>query len=138
MTVPSTVSRHYGTYTGRGGLATVLRIKLTEVVYVAWIRQWFSILRSQAYTSRVVELGHSEGALPAGEELVSTLSIEHPPEHQIFHLELSATHEPLLVAFECLTIPCIFYSRLPSSLIDEVDIFTSELVLHVFVVCLDT
>jgi hypothetical protein len=30
-----------------------------------------------------------------------------------------------------------FYHRLPSSLIDEVDIFTLELVLHGFVICLD-
>jgi hypothetical protein len=30
-----------------------------------------------------------------------------------------------------------FYSRLPSSLIDEVDIFTLELVLCGFIVCLD-
>jgi hypothetical protein len=47
-------------------------------------------------------------------------------------------HEPLLVAFECLVISCIFYSRLPSSLINEVDIFTLELILRGFIVCLDT
>jgi hypothetical protein len=83
-------------------------------------------------------LGHSKWALPVKGELVSTLSSEHPPDHQIFHLELSATHEPLLVAFECLVVPCIFYSRLLSSLIDEVDIFIPELVLCGFVICLDT
>jgi hypothetical protein len=88
--------------------------------------------------SRAADLGHSEGTLPAGGELVSTLSSEHLPEHQIFHLELFATHELLLVAFECLAVPCIFYSRLSSSLIDEVDIFTPELVLCFFVICLDT
>jgi hypothetical protein len=86
----------------------------------------------------VADLGHSEGALPAGGELVSTLSSEHLSEHQIFHLELSSTHELLLVAFECLVVPCIFYSRLSSSLINEVDIFTSELVLCGFIVYLDT
>jgi hypothetical protein len=48
----------------------------------------------------VADLGHSEGALPAGGELVSILSSEHPPEHQIIDLELSATDELLLVAFE--------------------------------------
>jgi hypothetical protein len=68
------------------------------VLCVSWIRQWFSILRSQADTSRAAELSHSKGALPAGGELVSTLLSEHPSEHQIVHLELSATHEPLLVA----------------------------------------
>jgi hypothetical protein len=88
-------------------------------------------------TSRAADLGHSEGVLPAGGELVSTLSSEHPPEHQIFHLELSATYEPLLVAFECFAVPCIFYSRLPSSLIDEVNIFMPELVLCGFIICLD-
>jgi hypothetical protein len=138
MTVLSTASRHYGTYTRRGDLTAILRIKLPEVLYVLWIRQWFSILRSQADTSRATDLGHSEGALPVEGELVSTLSGEHPPEHRIIHLELSATHEPLLVAFECLVVPCIFDSRLPSFLIDEVDIFMLELVLRGFIVCLDT
>jgi hypothetical protein len=109
-----------------------------DVLYVPWIRQWFSILRSQVDTSRPTDLGHSEAALPAGGDLVSTLSSEHSPEHQIIHLELSATHELLLVAFECLVVLCIFYSRLPSSLIDEVDIFTLKLVLRDFIVCLDT
>jgi hypothetical protein len=37
MTVPSTASRHYNTYTRREGLTTVLRIKLTEVLYIPWI-----------------------------------------------------------------------------------------------------
>jgi hypothetical protein len=35
-------------------------------------------------------------------------------------------------------VPCILDSYLPSSLIDEVDVLTSELVLCDFVVCLDT
>jgi hypothetical protein len=83
-------------------------------------------------------LGHADEALPAGGELVSSFSSEHPPEHQIIHLELSAAHEPLLVAFECLAVPCIFNSRLPSLFINEVDILTPELVLCSFVVCLDT
>jgi hypothetical protein len=64
---------HYGTYTARGGLTVVLRIKLTEVLYVSWIRQWFSILRSKTDTSRAADLGHSKWALLAGGELVSTL-----------------------------------------------------------------
>jgi hypothetical protein len=42
-----------------------------------------------------------------------------------------------MIALECLPVPCIFNSRLPSSLINKVDIFTMELVLHGFVVCLD-
>jgi hypothetical protein len=47
-------------------------------------------------------------------------------------------HEPLLIASERLVIPYIFNSRLSSSLVDKVDIFASELVLHGFIVNLDT
>jgi hypothetical protein len=47
-------------------------------------------------------------------------------------------HEPLMIASECLAVPCIFNSRLPSFFINNVDIFTSELVLHSFIICLDT
>jgi hypothetical protein len=83
-------------------------------------------------------LGHTEGALPAGGELVSSFLSEHPPEHQIVHLKLSTTHEPLLVTFECLVVSCIFNKRLPSFFIDEVDILMPELVLRGFVICLDT
>jgi hypothetical protein len=60
------------------------------------------------------------------------------PEHQIVHLELPTVHEPLVIAAECLSVPCVLESCLPSSLIDEVDIITPELVLHGFVICLDT
>jgi hypothetical protein len=59
----------------------------------------------------MVDLGHSEGDLSARGELVSTLSSEHLSEHQIFHLQFSATHEPLLVAFECLAVSCIFIAE---------------------------
>jgi hypothetical protein len=83
-------------------------------------------------------LCHSKGALPARGELVSALSCEHLSEHQIIHLELSAMHEPLSIALECFMVPCILNGRLPSSLIDEVDIFMLELVLCGFVICLDT
>jgi hypothetical protein len=108
------------------------------VLYVLWVVQWFSILLSQADTSRAAYLGHAEGALPAEGELVSSFSNEHPPEHQIVHLELSVAHELLLVTFECLMVPCIFNSILSSSSIGEVDILASDLVLRVFVVYLDT
>jgi hypothetical protein len=47
-------------------------------------------------------------------------------------------HEPLLIAPERLMVSCIFNSRLPSSFVDKVDIFTLELVLRGFVICLDT
>jgi hypothetical protein len=86
----------------------------------------------------VADLGHSEGVLLAGGELVSTLLCEHPPEHQIIHLELSAMHEPLAIALEFLEVSCVLNSILPSSLVDEIDIFTPELILCGFIVCLDT
>jgi hypothetical protein len=54
--------------------------------------------------------------------------------HQIVHLELSATHELLMIMFECLAVPCILNSRLSSSLINEVDILMLELVLCGFIV----
>jgi hypothetical protein len=70
--------------------------------------------------------------------LVGSFLSEHTPEHQIIHLELSATHEPLMVAPERLVVPHIFNSRLPSLLINEVNVITMELVLRGFVICLDT
>jgi hypothetical protein len=82
-------------------------------------------------------LGYPEGTFPAGGKLVHALPVKHPPENQIIHLELSASHEPLVVTPERLPIMCIFKSRLSSSLIDQVDILTPELVLRGFIVCLD-
>jgi hypothetical protein len=62
---------------------------------------------------------------------------KYATEHQIIYLELPTMHKLLVIASECPTVPCILESCLPSSLIDEVDIFTSELVLRDFIVCLD-
>jgi hypothetical protein len=126
------------TYTGRSGLTTILRVKLTEVLYVLRVWHWFSILRSQADTSRTTYLGYLEGTLPVGGELVGTLLGKHVSKHQIVHLELSAMHKTLMITSESLMVSCIFNSRLLSSFIDEVDVITLELVLGGFVVCLDT
>jgi hypothetical protein len=63
-------------------------------------------------------LGYPEGTFPAGGKLVHALPVKHPPEHQIIHFELSASHEPLMVTLERLLVACIFNNRLPSSLID--------------------
>jgi hypothetical protein len=46
-------------------------------------------------------------------------------------------HKLLVVAPECLTVPHISESYLPSYFVDKVDIITLELVLHGFVVCLN-
>jgi hypothetical protein len=62
---------------------------------------------------------------------------KYAPEHQIVHLELPTMHKLLLVASECLTIPCILERCLPSSFVDKVDIIMLELVLRDFVVCLN-
>jgi hypothetical protein len=69
------------TYIGRSGLAAALRVKLTKVLYVPWISQWFSILHSQADASKAADLGYPERALIAGGELVGTLPSEHPLKH---------------------------------------------------------
>jgi hypothetical protein len=76
---------------GKSDLATVLSVKLTEVLYV--LRAWhsFSILRSQADASRAAYSGYPEGTFPAGGKLVHALPVKDSSEHQIIHLELSAT-----------------------------------------------
>jgi hypothetical protein len=104
------------------------------VLYVLRVWQLFSILHSQMDASWSAHLDYSKGALPAGGKLVGTLLARDPLKHQIIHQELTASHEVLVVA------PANsvhFYSRLPSSLIDKVYIFTLELLLHGFIVCLD-
>jgi hypothetical protein len=79
-------------------LATALRIKLSEVLYVPWPWHWFSLLRSQVDTSRLAHLGYPEGTFPAREKFIHAHPIKHPPKDQIIHLELSTSHEPLVVA----------------------------------------
>jgi hypothetical protein len=54
------------------------------------------------------------------------------------HLELPTTHEVLMIASECLAVPCIHDNYLPSLLIDEVDVLMPKLVLCGFVVYLGT
>jgi hypothetical protein len=44
-------------YRGMSSLATALRIKLTEVLYVPRAWHWFSLLRCQVDTSRSAHLG---------------------------------------------------------------------------------
>jgi hypothetical protein len=83
-------------------------------------------------------LGYPEGTFLAGGKLVHALPVKHSLEDQIIHLELSASHELLVVAPECLPVACIFNSKSPSLLSDQVDILMPELVLCGFVVCLDT
>jgi hypothetical protein len=81
-------------------------------------------------------LGYSIETFPAGGKFVHALPAKHLPEDQIIHLELPASHEPLVVAPERLSVACIFNSSLPSSLVDQVDILMSKLVLRGFVICL--
>jgi hypothetical protein len=119
-------------------LAAALSIKLTEVLYVPWAWHWLSLLCNQVNASRSAHLRYPKVTFQAGEKFVHALPVKHPPEDKIIHLELSSLHEPLMVASECLSVACIFNSRLPSSLIDHVDIITPELVLCDFIVCHDT
>jgi hypothetical protein len=76
--------------------------------------------------------------LPNRGKVYHALPAKHPPEDLIIYLDLPASHEPLVVVPECLSVACIFNSSLPSSLVDQVDILTPELILHGFVVCLYT
>jgi hypothetical protein len=69
-----------------------------EVLYVLWMWHWFSLLRCQADASRSAHLGYPVGTLLAGGKSVHALLAKHPPEDQIIHLELPASHEPLVVA----------------------------------------
>jgi hypothetical protein len=71
-------------------------------------------------------------------ELVQAFTGKYAPEHQIIHLELPTMHKPLVVAPERLEVSCISKSCLPSSFIDKVNNIWPELVLHDFVVCLNT
>jgi hypothetical protein len=125
-------------YTGKNGLVAALGIKLTEVLYVLWIWQWCSILRSQVDTSRLTNLCHPKRTLPVGGELVCAFKRKYASEHQIVHLELPTMHKLLVIVSERLVIPCISGSCLSSSYVDKVDIITPELVLRGFVVCLNT
>jgi hypothetical protein len=119
-------------------LTTILRIKLTEVLYVPWAWHYFSLLRCQADTSRSTYLGYLVGTFPAGGKFVHALLTNHPSEDQIIHLDLPASHKPLVVAPERLLVACIFNSSLSSLFVGQVNILTSELVLRGFVICLDT
>jgi hypothetical protein len=98
-------------------LTAALSIKLTDVLYVPWAWHWFS-LRSQADAYRSAHLHYPEGAFPVGGKLIHALPVKHSPEDKIIHLELSASHESLMVMPERLPVACIFNSRLPSSLVD--------------------
>jgi hypothetical protein len=109
-----------------------------EVLYVLWARHWFSLLHCQADAFRLAHLGYLVGTFSAGGKFVHALPAKHPPEDQIIHLELLTSHEPLVVALERLPVACIFNNSLPSSLVNQVDILTPELVLRGFVVYLYT
>jgi hypothetical protein len=118
--------------------AAALSIKLTEVLYVSWVWHWFSLLCSQADASRSAHLRYPNGTFSTGGKFLHALPVKHPSEDKIIHLELSALHEPLMVVPERLPVACSFNSRLPSLLVDQVDIITLELLLHGFILCLDT
>jgi hypothetical protein len=102
------------TNTGKHHPTAALRVKLTEVLTIAEDLAMVFEGLSQADASKEANLCYPEGTLPVGEEFVCTFTGEYAPEHQVTHLEL------------------------PSSLIDKVDDIALELVLHGFIVCLDT
>jgi hypothetical protein len=122
-------------YTGKNGLAAALRMKLMKVLYVPWIWHWCSILLSQADTSGVANLCHPKRTLPLGGELVQAFMEKYTLEHQIVHLELPTMHKPLMVA-PCGTVH--FRELLVIFFHQQGQHPKLELVLHGFVVCLNT
>jgi hypothetical protein len=124
--------------TREAGPAAALRIKFTELLYVPWIWQWCSIHHSQADASRPANLCHPKRILPVEGELVCTFTGKFALEHKIVHLELPTMHKPLVIMLECLVVPCILKSYLPSLFVNKVNIIMPELVLHGFVVWLNT
>jgi hypothetical protein len=102
-----------------------------QVLYVPKILQWCSILCSQADVSGATDLCHSKGTHPTRGELVHSFTGKNASEHQIIHRKLPTMPEHL-------SVPCILDNCFPSSLDDEVNIITSDLVMCDFVVCLDT
>jgi hypothetical protein len=43
-------------------------------------------------------------------------------------------HKPLMIAPECLVVPCISKSYMPSCFIDQVDFIVPKLVVHGFII----
>jgi hypothetical protein len=68
-------------YTGKNGFTAALRINLMEVLYVPWICQWCSILRSLVDASRLANLCHQKRTLPVEGELVYVFTGKFAPEH---------------------------------------------------------
>jgi hypothetical protein len=129
-------------YIGMSSPATVLRIKLTDVLYVPRVRQWFSILRPPPRGHHGCIQGGSLGS-PERDPPNRGRVCWHPPERT----PAGAQDHPPRALYYARTADdntrahggtLHFYCRLPSSLVNEVDIFTLELVLHGFIICLDT
>jgi hypothetical protein len=52
-------------------------------------------------------VSHGKDPPSEGGGLVQAITGKYVPEHQVIHLELPTIHKPLVVAPECLAIPCI-------------------------------
>jgi hypothetical protein len=122
-------------YIGKNGIAAALRIKHTEVLYVAWILALVfhpPPLGGRIQAGKLVSPRKdppSGGRACAGlHKKVCVIALDHRP----------TMHKPLVIASVCLAVPCISDSCLPSRFVDEVDIITPELGLWGFVICLDT
>jgi hypothetical protein len=66
-----------------------------------------------------------------GGELVQAFLGKYASDYQIVHLELPTMHKPLVIVLERLALE-------PSCFINQVNFITPELVLHGFIVCLNT
>jgi hypothetical protein len=92
----------------------------------------------QADASRATNLHDPKRTLSPRRELMQAFLGKYASEHQIVHLELPIMHKSLVIAPERLAVPCISESYLSSCFIDQVNIIKSELILHSFVIHLDT
>ena len=64
-------------------------------------------------------------------------SIQDPSEDEVASPELPTVHEPLMIAPERLVVACILDCCSPPSLVNEVHVVASQLLLHGFVKGLD-
>jgi hypothetical protein len=103
----SIASRRYDNLYRKNDPTAVLRVELIEVLYAPMIWQWCSILRSRADASRAADLGYPKGTLPTGGECARAFMGKYALERQVCLLELPATHEPLVIASEHLTMSTI-------------------------------
>ena len=85
-------------YKGKIHFPLCLSVKLTQMLYVPWVGQRYSIFCGEANASGPAYLCNLEGPLPAGGEFVEPCSVQDPPQDEVASLELPIVYEPLMIA----------------------------------------